>query len=555
MRLLSGVLTAFLMVGSLWAGEIHDAAEKGDLAKVQSLLAEHPELANATTGLQQKRPLHLAVEGGHLDVVAELLARGADPNGNGRTGTGQSPLEVAAGRNDTGIMKLLFAHGVQIPAFSRNGMGHRGPLSMAAMGGHNDAIQLLVDHGAIINPKEGDTPLQIAAVNGHVDTVKLLIEYDVDINAKHESGSTVLHFAALSGSDATVDILRAHGAIVNASDLSLLQNAAYGGVKRLVQHLLSENPNVKSKELPLHSAAVQGHIEIIKLFIDRGADVNARDKHGCTPLQSAMTNCHMAAAKLLIAQGADVNAGSGETALCLAADGGSLDLVTFLLAQGAIIPTTGTTPLHCAARGAYHTRADAEKNLRIAVIKLFLDKGLDINGKDSHQGYTPLHLAARRATKDVIALLITEGAKVNIMNDLGHTPLLLAARARNKDAVELLIGRGATINVKDYLGFTPLHEVLRCTSNSGPISNQDQIDLVAMLLAHGANVNASDQRGWTPLYYAVSEVQKSPEIVKLLLSKGANVHMIDRSSQTPLDLARSKEDNQEIIDMLMARKH
>ncbi len=507
-RLIGGLFAALLMAESLWAAEIHDAAAKGELAKVKTILAQNPQLVNSQ-GMNNWVPLHFAVYSGHKDVVELLVAKGADPN--------------AKDEEDRTV------------------------LHWAAAGNYTEIMTILLANGAEVNPPIGHTPLQSAANEGHKEAAKLLIANGADVNAKDRYNRTALHYAAGQGHGVVVDILLANGAKVNATDFSLLEQAACGGLKNLVERLLTDNPNVKPNKLPLHAAALSGHCPIIKLFIERGADVNARDANGETPLQSAALNCQTPAAALLIAAGADVNAGSGQTPICLAAAGGGLELVKFLVVKGASIPTTGSTPLHFAAGGSYLSQLDAEKR-RKALVKFFVNKGLDVNGKDL-DGATPLHWAAKHAGKDVVALLIEEGAQVNIADKGGRTPLFHAVTFGNKNSAEVLIAHGAAINVKANMGHTALHTVVRLNNVAGCTRNR--IDLVALLLAHGANANVQDKRGHTPLHNAVAWGWDSPEIVELLLSKGADVNIKDGMGRTPLDLAYGLRENQEITDLLL----
>src|SRR5262245_35770647 len=86
-------------------GEIHNAAQQGDLAKVIELLEGNPDLV-----LSQDRfgftPLHLAALKGHSNIVELLLARNADVNERG-PGYNQTPLHVAADMGHQKIAELL----------------------------------------------------------------------------------------------------------------------------------------------------------------------------------------------------------------------------------------------------------------------------------------------------------------------------------------------------------------------------------------------------------------------------------------------------------------
>ena len=142
------------------------------------------------------------------------------------------------------------------------------------------------------------------------------------------------------------------------------------------------------KSTPLMEALstpyIGDHMEIIKLLIAKGANVNAKDKDGRISL-------HMASNKeitgLLIAAGADVNAKNDN----------------------------GRTPLHNAAGIKYFKE----------VVEVLIANGADVNAKKD-DGYTPLHLSAHVDTKEIAELLLANGANVNIANRIGHTALDMA---------------------------------------------------------------------------------------------------------------------------------
>jgi ankyrin repeat protein len=82
--------------------------------------------------------------------------------------------------------------------------------------------------------------------------------------------------------------------------------------------------------------------------------------------------------------------------------------------------------------------------------------GADVNAKNV-DGWTPLHEAAFGGRKEIVELLISNGADVNAKHDgFGTTPLHRAAYRGHKEIVELLIGKGADVNAKNANGETPI---------------------------------------------------------------------------------------------------
>ena len=143
---------------------------------------------------------------------------------------------------------------------------------------------------------------------------------------------------------------------------------------------------------------------------------------------------------------------------------------------------------------------DAAKEGNIEAVKQHLVNGADVNAKDD--GWTPLHNAAGYSTKEMVELLISNGANVNAKNDDGWTPLHDAA---TKEVAELLIAKGADVEAKDKDDWTPLHKA----------TFGGHKEMVELLIAEGADVNAKGEDGWTPL-----NITHDSETIDLLRKHG-----------------------------------
>ena len=156
----------------------------------------------------------------------------------------------------------------------------------------------------------------------------------------------------------------------------------------------------------LFDAASDGDLAGVQAELDKGADVNAKNKDGWTPLNFATDGGHKEVAELLIANGADVNAKDDQ----------------------------GSTPLKFAAY-----RGQKE------IVELLIAEGADVNAKDD-EGGTPLHLAAWRGHKETAELLIAEGADANAKIEAGklkgQTPLDLAVKYKQTEIADLLRKHG-----------------------------------------------------------------------------------------------------------------
>ncbi|KAI1595475.1 ankyrin repeat domain containing protein [Pyrenophora tritici-repentis] len=157
----------------------------------------------------------------------------------------------------------------------------------------------------------GDTPLSMAAVQGHCETVNVLLDNEADLNAQGGHYGNALQAASYGGHEAVVKMLLNKGADVNA------QGGEYGNA--------------------LQAASARGHEAVVKMLLDKGADVNAQGGEYGSALQAALASGHEAVVKMLLAKGADVNAQGGEygNALQEALYEGHEAVVKMLVAWGA----------------------------------------------------------------------------------------------------------------------------------------------------------------------------------------------------------------------------
>ncbi|XP_035720524.1 protein fem-1 homolog CG6966-like isoform X2 [Vespa mandarinia] len=170
---------------------------------------------------------------------------------------------------------------------------------------------------------------------------------------------------------------------------------------------------------PLWCAAAAGHIELVKLLVQRGANVNSTTKTNSTPLRAACFDGHYEIIRFLVKNGADIEMANrhGHTCLMIACYRGHIDIVKLLLAWNA-----------------------------------------DVNRK-SVRGNTALHDCAESGSLEILKLLVQHGAQMDV-DSFGMTPLLAAAVTGNTDIVEYLIGipeiikREERIDALELLGAT-----------------------------------------------------------------------------------------------------
>jgi cytohesin len=154
------------------------------------------------------------------------------------------------------------------------------------------------------------------------------------------------------------------------------------------------------------------------------------------------------------------------------------------------------------------------------------------------RGYTPLHDAVIRNDEPRLSALLASSADPDVAirsdeqfsSEWGATPLHLAARDGSVDLVERLLEAGAHVSVADDRGATALHYAA-----GRPAA-------VSLLIDHGADPRAADLAGRTPLHWAANLGGGHVESIEALVRGGAEPDAADRAGRTPLHLAAARGD-------------
>jgi ankyrin repeat protein len=482
----------------------------GDLETVKQLLDKDPSLVRCHYAY--RKPLYFAVRENQLAVAEYLLARDPDPIG---LAVNDSLVEIARDRGYAEMEKLL-----QSQLDSQHNASPKGEPLAAAIRDHDlakvksslDASPDLLHAG----DQRGNQPIHWAVMTRQIDFIDELLARGADINARRPDGARPIqltngdyHFRGWrdvpddwpTTPEAVLAHLRARGAYVD------ITTAAHIGDLGRVRQLLDQDPTLANRPsdyvtyypfsgTPLKNAAGKGHLEIVKLLLDRGADPNLPEE-GIAPqghaLYSAVTNGHYEIAKLLLDRGAFPNpqVESSADALSIAIDRGQSKMVELLCSYGAarsmdllshsgdvetaaaifaVKPTLADDPLALANAAANGNEAfvrlmlryqpDLPKRMQIdfswvvspktrELAELLFEHGMNPSQRD-WLGVTPLHQFARTGNAEMAAIFLDHGADLDARDeDICSTPLGWAAKFSRADMVELLLGRGAKPNLPD----------------------------------------------------------------------------------------------------------
>jgi ankyrin repeat protein len=324
---------------------------------------------------------------------------------------------------------------------------------------------------------------------------------------------------------------------------------------------------------PLRIAIFKQSMEMVVLFLDRGADVNLHfEPHyshdADTHLKAAVATGRLDLVQRLLRAGAHVNdpePGRAPSALQFAVGTGRIDLVQLLLAAGADVHAP---PQHTFGRTALQAAAGAGN---IAVVRLLLSHGADVNTPGEKHGGTALKLAASEDNVEMTQLLISHGA-ADVFDALKHAERLGSSRV----VTQLILWRMAShATLDDAFGRTALRAAVRCgdfelvqtllecevCTNAPPIASDTSsetvlqiaarcgdIKIAELLLSYGADINTS--RGTaTALQEAVGG--NHMQLVQVLLDHGADANAPAPNGRMTALAAAASRGNLDIFQLLL----
>ena len=478
-RILTAGVAALLVTaaGHAWAAgdtRLADAAMKRDTATVRKLIDQHVDV-NAP-GADGTPALHWLVRVNDFDTARRLIRAGADVSKPNRYGV--TPMSLASANGSAEMIALLLEAGADANVTDQTG---ETALMTATKVGNVDAVRTLLDHGATVDARDPafqQTALMMAVRENHPDVLNLLIDHGAQVNVQTRTGPTPNWVLpnSVPGFGHGIGIVR--GGLPERGSRYLIPGAmtpllyaARDGRIESAKLLLGSGAEIEHTDAngitPLLMAITNNHIEMARYLIDRGANVKAVDWYGRTPLWAAVETRNMDVdsstfengvdrapvfdlIKVIVDKGADVNARTketppirrqmlhvtgdlswvdftGQTPFLRAALAADLEVMRFLLAHGAdpkIPAFAGTTPLMAAAgvNWVVDQTTDEGPAARLEAVKMCYDLGLTVNDANS-MGITAVMGAANRGSDDIIEFLVSKGAKLDAKDNEGRTPL------------------------------------------------------------------------------------------------------------------------------------
>lgn len=343
--------------------------------------------------------------------------------------------------------------------------------------------------------------LILASMLGDMRALQALIDLGADVNASNEYGKTALFSAR---HEKLAQLLIDSGALIDIKDscgyTPLLHGALVGNIKLLtVLHAFNDDLSIYDGcgRTALMLAAQGGHAEVIKFLLSNGASIDAKDHFGQTAFMLALENDHLDVVNLLFASnsdvdksalldinallidccqnqfckinpdfflraGADINRRSvnGHTLLMRAVGSGNIEMVTWLLLNGSNVNDrdnfTRTALIQAICSRTIDKKAQKE------IIEILLDNGAHVGDSDIN-GYTPLMVAAYDGNIKIIKLLLylsDDDCRINAQNNFGQTALMIAIISRHcrnlKKVVKLLIAHNARTDIREQHGLTAI---------------------------------------------------------------------------------------------------
>ena len=522
--------------------------------------------------------VHFSIIHSNFKIVPTLISSGIKVNEQGQFGYSALHLATLKG-NEQLITDLIKNHSADPNIKDNDG---EVPLHKAIRVGNQSIMQCLINNRAILNIKVDSPFLHVAYAVKSLPSIELLVKLGADLNIKDSNGYSLLHLAAMDDFPSLLLLYSEFSKSLYDPDIkdndgeTPLHKATRLNKWENVEILIKIGSNINeisennSKSTPLHLATLAGAVNIIKVLINRKADLNMKEGNGFTPLHLSVLNSELPVqdcpldSEKTSNEKADFSMKESKKAMNPALD--------FLLDPGNAIdvniPTNeGLNALHlsviakktnsakkmisCHRFDLNFKDANGEAIIHKAIVydqpelvKLLIQEGVPVNQRNERNGNSLFHLAVMHSKNEALSYLLKYSSKqeYNEKNNMGLTPLHYAIKkndviivenllkkkdielidkitgysilqfaiiSHSRQIIEFLVQNAKTRLVwKDKEGLPVLHLSIRSDCS---------IDIQKLLIDFGVDLNERDNNGWTPLHHAARK--GNFELIKFLNSK------------------------------------
>ena len=476
------------------------------------MLAALP-LSIIAAGAEPDAPIATAAMNRDTAAVRALLAKKADVNATGTDGT--TALEWVVRIDDVETAKLLLAAGADAKKANRLGVT---PIALAAANGNAPMITLLLDAGVDANTIDpNNEPISWAAIrSANVEALRVLLDRGAKVEFKDNVQQTSLMLAVRENQPDMVRLLVSRGADVNAVTRAgatpnwVLPNsvAGFGFGKGIIRGGLPADRGLRYLTpgglTPLLYAARDGRLEVARILVSNGANIEKRDPNDITPLLMAISNNQVEMAKFLIERDAKINIVDwyGRSPIWQAVEVRNMDVDNSTFKNG------------------------VEREPVLELIKILLAKGADPNVRTAE-------------APPIRRFILPTTGTLEWVDFVGMTPFLFAARAGDVTVMKLLLEKGANPKIPTFAGTTPLmaaagmNWTFAQTSDEG---TEQLLEAVKLCFELGLSVNDANSMGLTALHAAANRPGSDP-IIQWLVDHDAKMDVKDAEGRTPMTWA------------------
>lgn len=404
------------------------------------------------------------------------------------------------------------------------------PLFLAVQYGYYDLAEKLIKEGANINARASDLEtedgidmLYYAVKNNDLEMAELLINNDAYAGREYGYEYTYSLTDIAINENNNLEMLKL---LIESGDIdterTLIPNAAEAQNIEMIKYLISIGQNVNEQVFadgfwinsPMKIAAEKGNAEIVQFLLDNEADLNSSDDY----IYNAVNYGNYDVVKLLIDNDIfNLNTNTTiEQALTLARDKKFYEIEKLLSSKDTNYVEGFDDIMNAVSEGDIKELEKLIKN--------------DTNLNNQYDKITPLGLAAARNDREMITLLVENGADINLEDGYVYSPIMKALFYDKMNAVMRLSDLNADLNkISSVNGETPLTYLA---------SKYKTAKLCQYLINKNADINKQNDLGYTPLMIAAE--YGFPSNLGVFVHAGADYNITNNEGKNVYDIAEDK---------------